>query len=388
MLSLGLMSGTSMDGIDAALLETDGTEKLIKPLGEFSFSYEPAFQKKLKYAENAIKENTLTPIELAEMTTESTELHKQAVLALLNKTGLAAKHVDVIGYHGQTLLHQPHQKRSIIIGDGAALARQTGIKVVSHFRERDIAEGGQGAPLAPLFHHALCLQAQKIPAVIINCGGIANITLIHHRNPLKLIGFDTGPGNVLIDRLVRQKTGGKEQMDKDGYYGKNGTVQEEFIEKLYQSSIIEPHQQKNYYLRKPPKSLDSSHFYLLPELIENLSLEDACATLEAFTADSIIKSFDCIPQFAIPTLWILAGGGWNNPVILAELRQRLKKKFKKTIELFSADEIGWHAKFMEAQLFAWLAVRSLYQLPLSVPGTTGVPTPTSGGRVHLPMVCE
>lgn len=416
------MSGTSMDGIDAALLSTDGSANLIKDLGNTSLAYTPAFKTLIKAAEYSVRkcqgnmpdaanyfwqglhdylklelqtadadipnqiaelnqylqhEATTAPITLEEVIQHSTYLHGLAVKNLLAKTGYSAQQIDVIGYHGQTLFHRPKQKISIIVGNGELLAALTGITVVNDFRRCDIEAGGEGAPLAPLYHQALAVRDKKIPVAVVNCGGIANITLISSANELDLIAFDTGPGNGLIDRLVKQRTRGKEHMDKNGQYGKQGRIHADVLTALYASSIIKDKQ--NYFSATPPKSLDIGDMQLIPEL-EALSLEDACATLEAFTADSIIKSLELL-SVDIPHHWILAGGGWHNPVIRQELNQRLQRQLNATPQIQTADEAGWNSQAMEAQIFAYLAVRSLQKKSLSVPGATGVPKPLSGGAI-------
>jgi len=428
MLSIGLMSGTSMDGIDAALLETDGSADVIKDLGHVSISYDPRSKILLKAAEYAVRkhvgdmgkarsyypqalrdylgkelkmleidvsnkiselsiylhgiEQLHSPITLDEIIQHSTELHVVAVKKLLNKTGYEATQIDVVGYHGQTLFHRPSIKTSVIVGHGQYLADQLGITVVDDFRSRDVAEGGQGAPFAPLYHQALAIRDKKIPVAIVNCGGIANITLIKNSNELDLIGFDPGPGNGLIDRLIRQRTQGKENMDTDGQYGKNGQVNEQVLKALYEKSLIKDG--KNYFLTQPPKSLDIGDIELISEL-DSLSIEDACATLEAFVADTIINSLKLLDA-ELPPYWILAGGGWHNPVIRHELENRLNKKFGKSVQVLTADEAGWNSQAMEAQIFAYFAIRSLQNKPLSVPGTTGVPKPLSGGQAYLPNI--
>lgn len=248
MLSIGLMSGTSMDGIDAALLETDGLQD-IKMLGFISLAYDESFKLLLKATEYAIRKysgdidqvnshfqaslheyfvhelhlsppSTVLSTTLDKVIQQSTHLHGLAVNQLLSENGYAPDQIDILGYHGQTMLHQPHKNISIIIGDGKALANQTRIAVINDFRRRDVAAGGQGAPFAPLYHYALALRDNKIPIAVINCGGIANITLIPSRDPSDIIAFDTGPGNGLIDRIIRQRTSGKENMDTDGHYAK------------------------------------------------------------------------------------------------------------------------------------------------------------------------
>ncbi|MFI4937891.1 MAG: anhydro-N-acetylmuramic acid kinase [Candidatus Berkiellales bacterium] len=425
------MSGTSMDGIDGALLETDGTEHLIKPLGEISLAYDPAFKVLLKSTEFAIKhckgdlqqaaafypqaihtyltnelncspshvegeiaalatyldknnrnnknqsEETIT---LEKVIQHSTLLHSIVVKNLLAQTAFTADQIDVIGYHGQAMYHQPDQKISVIVGDGQYLADLTGIVVVNDFRSRDIQLGGQGAPFAPLYHQALAIKDNKIPVAVVNCGGIANVTFINSSDPLALIAFDTGAGNNLIDALVKLRTHGQESMDKDGKYGRKGKVNEQVLKALFDKAILKNGQ--NYFFVKPPKALDARDVTLIVEL-NTLSLEDACATLAAFTAESIVKSLDWInPPW--PQHWILTGGGWHNPVIRQELNQRLNQKFKDKLKIETADEAGWNSHAMEAQIFAYLAVRSLQNKPLSVPGTTGVPYPVSGGCVFIP----
>ena len=394
LLAIGLMSGTSMDGIDAVLLRTDG-EGIVEEIASISLDYDDATKKRLKSAEKKIREtysHSGTHPESYEIpgqarddegawdddgarddvTRLSTDLHIQAVEKLLTKSGYKAEDIDVIGYHGQTMYHNPEAKISIILGDGALMAKTLGITVVNDFRRNDIDHGGKGAPFAPIYHMALAKRDHKIPLAIVNCGGIANITLISSDNPDDIIAFDTGPGNGLIDKLVRERTDGKEHMDANGKYGSKGGVHEDVLKILYEKSIIKDN--KNFFTTLPPKSLDIGDM-ILPSAINDLSMEDACRTLEAFTADSIIKSLE-LTSTKTPKNWILAGGGWYNPVILSELKTRLKAK---NMVAETADEGGWNSKALEAQIFAYLAVRSLRGLPLSFPGTTGVPKPMTGG---------
>lgn len=419
MLSIGLMSGTSMDGVDAALLETDGSPYQLREGGHVSLEYPLIFKNVLKATEYVIREHqgqltavnanflagiahylreelclptplcekTLAEIthsfpNLASVIRASTEFHIQAVQKLLTKTALTAKQIDVVGYHGQTMLHRPLQKKSIILGDGQYLANATQITVVNDFRSRDMAEGGQGAPFAPIYHQALAIRENLIPIVVVNCGGIANITCIPSTEESDLVGFDTGPGNGLIDRLVRQVTQGAEAMDQDGRYGLQGTVDLAVLAALYEKAVLQ--NGKNYFTLAPPKSLDIGDLHLIPEL-KSLSLPDACATLAAFTADTIVQSSSKIIDTFSPKKWILAGGGWHNPVILRELRSRLTAKIGKNIHVLTADDAGWNTQALEAQLFAYLAVRSLQNKPLSFPNTTLVSRPMSGGCIYAPQ---
>lgn len=375
-IALGLMSGTSMDGIDAALIRTDG-EDYVEERASIAIPYTSEIKNILNNAESHIRAS-IHSHKVEDITNLSTSLHIQAIRALLDKAKYSTKDVDVIGYHGQTMYHNPEEKISIILGDGELMTQELGVTVVNDFRRNDINHGGRGAPFAPLYHLALAKRDNKIPVAIVNCGGIANITIISDTNPEHMIAYDTGPGNGLIDRLVRARTNGKEHMDANGKYGLTGKVHEDVLEMLYEKSTFKNGQ--NFFYQHGPKALDINDMRLISEL-DDLSLEDACRTLEAFTADSIVRSI----KGATPSHWILAGGGWNNPVILTELKERVTKVSPTPPSILTADDVGWDGAALEAQIFAYLAVRTIRELPLSFPNTTGVPHPVSGGKIHTPQ---
>lgn len=421
--AVGLMSGTSMDGIDAAAIVSDG-RGFVNALFNTSMTYDLQFKTLIKSAELALAESegdlevaakdfessvkkylverdNLNDIELSKaikdlriylngndtslefqaVVTKSTALHAEIVERLLTENGYRSYQVDVIGYHGQSLFHRPAKGITIQVGDGEYLANATDLPVVYDFRTNDVKNGGQGAPFAPLYHRALAVQAGLCPLVIANCGGIANITVIPESEN-DIFAYDTGPGNALIDRYVAQKVG--KSMDEDGIYGSAGQVNESVLELLRQKSVL-LYDGRNYLDMQPPKSLDPHDMCLIPEL-DDLSLQDACATLEAFTAWCIVDSLRWVTKrkIEVPKLWVLAGGGWKNPVIVFELEKRLKAGVSSEVKVCHADEVGWSSQAMEAQIFAYLAIRSQKNLPLSVPGTTGVPEPMVGGRLALP----
>jgi len=306
----------------------------------------------------------------------STALHAILVQGLLEKTQKNASGIRVIGYHGQTLLHIP-KVLSFQAGEGQLLADLTQIPVVTNFRANDIQSGGQGAPFAPLYHQALAVREGLIPCAVVNCGGIANITLIYGPAHEDIVAFDTGPGNGLIDAYVRRVTDGRELMDQDGQRGQRGAVDHALLKALYEKALIIDG--VNYLTSPPPKSLDSGHLQLIPEL-EQGDTDDNCTTLEAFTAYTIVKSLDLVKGRPTALFWVLGGGGWKNPVIKNELQKRLGQ----VIIAQTADERGWNNQSLEAQIFAWMAVRSLKGLPLSIPQTTGVPEPMTGGTAYYP----
>jgi anhydro-N-acetylmuramic acid kinase len=413
-LSIGTMSGTSMDGVDVALIETDGFYD-IREIANISFDYPLEFKLHLKAAEYLVRQRLgdmqgiekvlvkdflkdylknflqmtaekiaektpqIPPINFQDIIHQLTVYHQQAIQLLLEKIKEKKLNIDVIGFHGQTLYHQPHRKITIQVGDGAWLARTLNIKVVHDFRSRDVSMGGQGAPFAPLYHQALAVRDKVYPVGVINCGGIANISLIQGPHPADLLGFDTGPGNGLIDLWVKRHTHFKEVMDIDGQYGFQGKVNEIVLQKLHEKSILINH--KNYFEMPFPKSLDINDLKLIPAL-ETLSFEDACRTLEAFTADTIVSSIERLSKTK-PPLLVLAGGGWYNPVIKAEFEARVHQRLGESVQVKTVDAIGWNSQAMEAQIFAYLAVRNLLNEPISFPETTGVPVPLCGGTVCL-----
>lgn len=422
MYSIGLMSGTSMDGIDVALIETDG-EYFVKEHHNYFLEYDELTHLILKLAEQAFKQSMgeiklvdsllnasfiksflknqfglsekkikstysamqarLEPyggLTLSAIIAHSTQCHAKAIHEFGCLSDVPFESISVIGYHGQTFYHQPEKGISVIVGDAQVLANLTHCPVVNDFRSSDIALGGEGAPLAPIYHHALAMRDRRQSIAVVNCGGIANVSFIHDENRENMVAFDTGPGNGLIDRFVKIRTAGKERMDRFGQYGKRGKVNEAVLEKLFQSSVKK--NGKNFFDLPPPKSLDSHDLVLIPEL-ENLSLEDGCRTLEAFTAESIARSVMFLGD-NLPDEWILVGGGWNNPVICEELQKRLRTYCRQGVVVYRASEVNWNSQAMEAQLMAYLAVRCLEKKPISFPKTTGVKQAAAGGKLYLP----
>jgi anhydro-N-acetylmuramic acid kinase len=351
--ALGLMSGTSCDGIDAALVETDGRAAIA--CGPWlTQPYDTAFQARLRATLGG--RGAVAAVER-----ELTERHARAVEELLRRHGLAPAQIGVIGFHGQTILHAPEQRKTWQIGDGALLARLTGIDVINDFRSADVAAGGQGAPLAPLYHAALA-SALARPLAVLNIGGVANVTWIGADGvDGQLLAFDTGPGNAMIDDWALRHTG--EPVDRDGRLARAGRVDDEALATLLAHS---------YFALPAPKSLDRDAFDPAP--LRHLSAADGAATLVAFTAAAAVRARDLFP--APVRLWLVTGGGRHNPVLMAALRERLGTPVD------PVEAVGWNGDALEAQAFAYLAVRSLRGLPLSLPGTTGVPRPTPGGRLH------
>lgn len=393
-----------MDGIDGALIKTDGIHEVVD-IEKASLRYEKPFHHALKATEYSVRkhqgdfekatvdiaayvqdilklssaqsEQLIDSIQnyfgklptLRDVITHSTDLHGDVVETLLQKSNRDPTQISVIGYHGQNLYHAPHHKITVQVGDAARLFERFKIPVVFDFRKNDILSGGQGAPFAPLYHQALCIRDNLTPAAIVNCGGISNVTFVQGRKAVDLMGFDTGPGNGLIDLYIKRQTHGEFTYDQDGQFGLQGHVIPELKDALFENL-------ENFLKKSPPKSLDIADFSL-PEMTAELPLYDVVRTLEEFTAETILKSLDFAQA---PQNWILAGGGWNNPVILRAFQEKLLR-LKPNTRIFKADDVGWNADALEAQIFAYLAVRSLKGLPLSLPTTTGVLEPMCGGRV-------
>lgn len=355
--AIGLMSGTSGDGIDAALLKTDG-ERIVETGPGISEGYEPAFRARLKSAYG----HWDPP---AGLERELTERHAEMVLRLITQVGMKPHDLGVIGFHGQTILHEPERHRTRQIGDGALLAALTGVPVVNDFRSADMAAGGEGAPFAPVYHCALASGLDR-PVAMLNIGGVSNVTWIGANDQEggdALIAFDTGPGNALIDDWALRHTG--DPVDRDGALARRGTVDAGAVARFLRNP---------YFARPAPKSLDRDAFKGFS--LGDLNAADGAATLTAITAASIAAGLERLP--APPKRWLVCGGGRHNPVLMDALRARL------AVAVDPIEAIGWDGDLIEAHAFAFMAVRSLHGLPISFPGTTGVKRPTTGGVVHQP----
>ena len=355
--SIGMMSGTSLDGVDAALIETDGYD-YARALGFVTLPYEEALRDKIRRC-FGLRDAEGAPVKEAER--QLTFAHLAAVRALLEKTGMAAKDVDLIGFHGQTITHDPARKLTIQIGDGALLAFESGIDTVADFRSADVAAGGQGAPFLPLYHRVLA-RAQKLeqPVAILNLGGVGNVTCIGPGEN-DLIAFDTGPGVALMDDLVFARTGAA--YDVGGTLARAGTFHKDIVKKW----MAQP-----YFKRSLPKALDRNEWDV--SALAGLSLEDALATLGSFTAYAVKEGEQLLP--VKPRQWLVTGGGRHNDYLMGRLAALLDAPVGKV------DDCGWSGDAMEAEGFGYLAVRSVLGEPLSFPLTTGVPEPISGGVVY------
>jgi len=353
LLALGLMSGTSCDGVDAALVETDGLAAI--SCGPWlSEPYDTMFHDRLRSVLGGRGD-------VGAVERELTELHARAVRDLLARQGIVASSVDLIGFHGQTILHEPEFGRTWQIGDGPLLAWLTGIDVVNDFRSADVAAGGQGAPFVPLFHAALAAALPR-PLAVLNIGGVANVTWIGEDGVEgDLVAFDTGPGNAMLNDWTLRHTG--RLADIGGVLAGSGRVDVGVLSAL----LHHP-----YFERPPPKSLDRDAFD--PRHLEPLSAADGAATLVAFTAAAVARAQALFPRPV--NRWLIAGGGRHNPTIMAALAQRLDAT------VAPVEAVGWDGDALEAQAFAYLAVRSLRGLPLSLPTTTGVSRPLPGGKLH------
>jgi len=349
MWALGLMSGTSMDGIDAALIETDGVE--VTASGPTAtLPYDEPFRERLR-------DILGLPDPPLDLTRDLTLLHAQAVKILLDEAGIRP---GLIGFHGHTVLHRPEERKTLQIGDGQLLADLTGIDVVADFRSRDVAAGGQGAPLVPIFHAALA-QGHEKPLAVLNIGGVANVTYIGPHDGL--LAFDTGPGNALLDDWMLAMTG--YPIDLDGKLALEGQVDEDAVSSFLNHS---------WFSARPPKSLDRDEFAMLAKgLMGGLGPADGAATLCAFTTGAVLRAVEFLPRQ--PKRWLVAGGGRKNPVMMEGLRRGLG------VPVDAVEAESWKGDALEAQAFAYLAARHLAGLPISFPSTTGVPEPMTGGRL-------
>lgn len=359
--AIGLMSGTSMDGVDIALIETDGDGKLA--FGPTGFQpYSDADRVLLRQALDeaaSLNDRKERPGTLALAERMVTERHAEAVETFLMDNDLSAASIDIVGFHGQTVLHRPKSRLTAQIGDGEALAARLKIDIAYDFRAADIMAGGEGAPIVPVFHRALVNATGLTGEVaLLNIGGVANVTFVSEgAEPL---ACDTGPGNALIDDLMLARTGAP--IDRHGHMAARGRVNEAALLRL----LAHP-----YFDQPPPKSLDRNAFRL--DAVKSLATEDAAATLTAFTAASVLRLFPHLPK--PPQLLVVCGGGARNPILVRELVMRLPCK------VTTASVVGWSADALEAQAFAYLATRAVRGLPITYPTTTGAPAPLAGGII-------
>lgn len=367
---IGLMSGTSADGVDAALLLTDGRE-IATPIAHASVPYDDALRGDIL----ALMHGKGNIDAIADALTET---HRQAVEAVITAGAIARENIALIGFHGQTIEHKPDQGYTLQIGKPQWLATRTGIPVVADFRSNDIRHGGQGAPLVPLYHAALA-RAMPKPVMLVNIGGVANYTWIGAGEWLE--AADCGPGNALIDDWVGLHTGAR--CDEDGDIAKRGIVHEATVKQFLRDA---------FFVQDRPRSLDRNHFsldsffpkinaqserrYRWEEERVRVSIQDGAATLTAITAAAIGWSVRALPE-APRELWI-TGGGRHNPVLMKMIGERAH------LPVLPVEEAGWNGDMLEAEAFAYLAARSVQGLPLSLPETTGVREAVSGGVLYHP----
>jgi len=342
------MSGTSLDGIDVAAITTDGRGRVIAGSAE-TVAYPPAFRERLRSILGGEGE-------VAAVEAELTRLHAEAVSQFRERHPETAP--DLVGFHGHTILHRPAERRTWQIGDGALLARLIGCDIVADFRSADVAAGGEGAPLAPLYHAALAADLVK-PLAALNLGGVANVTWIGS-GPDDILAFDTGPGNALLDDWARRHTG--QTADIDGALAQAGNASQAHVERALAAPFFD---------RLPPKSLDRDDFQAFAP--DDLSPADGAATLTEITAAAVAAARAHFPTPARE--WLVCGGGRHNPALMAALRRRLDAPVR------PVEAVGWDGDALEAQAFAYLAVRSILGLPLSLPTTTGAPRRMRGGRL-------
>lgn len=370
--AIGLMSGTSIDGIDAALLYSDGQN--IEPKSKDSpahfvhIPYDNEFKARIRNIIDKVstrKKRGKVSKDILAFERELTERHADAVKYLLEVANIKPNQVDVIGFHGHTILHRPDKAWTWQLGDGELLAELTGINVVNDFRTEDMRLGGEGAPLLPLYHQAM-LKGRIMPSAhtlaILNIGGVANISYIVNAGMGSWIqAFDTGPGNALIDDWVNEKTG--KPYDEEGELAAKGTVDPDLLTSWLQDE---------YFEKTGPKSLDRNHFKL--DGLEKLSLEDGAANLTAFTVATIKMALEILPN--PPVHWYVTGGGRLNPTMMRLLKTVLK------VPVEPVEQLGLDGCAVEAEGFAYLAIRHLNKMPTSLPEITGASGQVFGGVMH------
>jgi len=364
-LSLGLMSGTSGDGVDASIIESDGKDAFKVILNKY-FEFDINLYKEI----HALKEKINSKLDLLKNNKTILELEKKITIFHSNIANDLKKknNFDLIGFHGQTIYHNPLEMISKQIGSGLMLSQSSEKKVIYNFRQNDIKNGGEGAPLTPIFHHLIYKKKKlKDKICILNIGGISNITVIFSNDLYDFESCDIGPGNCLIDEWIRKNSGGK--YDKDGQVAKRGQCNEIILEQALELFANRPNQTK--------LSLDTKDFDV--SFVRGLSLQDGAATLTEFTSHIISSSINKILDKKNITQCkvLLCGGGRKNSTLIKSIRNKVKKNFF----FQNIDELDLNGDFIESQAFAYLAIRSILKLPISFPQTTGSFKPVTGGKL-------
>ncbi|MBV8107317.1 MAG: anhydro-N-acetylmuramic acid kinase [Hyphomicrobiales bacterium] len=352
--AIGVISGTSMDGIDVALIMSDGANAVeTGPAATFPYPEPTSVALRAVVADPSEAEKPQPELERV-----VTDAHIAAVEAFLDRFAIAPESVALVGMHGQTILHRPRARLTRQLCDGQRAAAALRIDVVSDFRSADVAAGGEGAPLAPIYHAAMAAGLER-PLMILNWGGVGNVTYLGAEG--EIIAFDTGPANALIDDFLLRRRG--VALDENGALAAEGRVD---------AAALAAMMRDPYFDRAAPKSLDRNHFAAAADLIERLGDADGAATLSAFTVEATAAALRLVP--APPRRWLVGGGGRRNLLLMGRLAERLG------VRVEPVEAIGFDGDAIEAQCFAYLGLRSRQGAPLSFPTTTGVPKPMTGGR--------
>jgi anhydro-N-acetylmuramic acid kinase len=371
--AIGLMSGTSMDGVDVSLIRSDGINQFINVLDEY-FEYNESLQQQLIELRNLISninDLKLYSSRLNKLEREMTIFHSKIVVDISSKY---QDEVDFVGFHGQTIFHNPEQKISKQLGDGKLMSQLVKKKIIYNFRQEDMTNKGQGAPLTPIFHNLLSKKINEkyqidFPICFLNIGGISNITKIIKKDGKledNIEAFDSGPGNCMIDEWVRKNS--KNNFDENGSIAKSGK-----IDQLILNQAID-----NFQIDRFDKSLDVKNFDI--SFVRGLSLEDGSATITNFTAYLIAKGIEHSNGNNIkPIKYLVCGGGRRNTFLIQSIKDYLSHK--QNISLNSIDDYSLNGDYIESQAFGYLSIRSFLNLPISYPKTTGCETPTVGGEL-------
>jgi len=354
--AIGVISGTSMDGIDVSLVTTDG-DVVVEPGPGATYPYPDALRGSLQALVAEPERAQTEPLEQLER--EVTDAHVGAIRRFMAANHFSARDVHLIGFHGQTVYHRPEIHFTRQLGQGARVAQVLGIDTVGRFRHADVASGGEGAPFVPLYHRALASRLPQ-PVMVLNLGGVGNVTYIDGDT---VIAFDTGPASALLDDFMLRRRG--LAYDENGRFAASGTPD---------PVLVAAFMTNPYFDRPAPKSLDRQDFHGRAQSVDALSDEDAAATLSVFTIESVLAALRHVPT--VPKRWLVTGGGRRNGLFMSRLRERLG------VPVEPVEAVGWNGDFLEAQAFGYLAARSVLGLPLSLPTTTGVPYPMPGGELN------